>query len=120
MKKSTLKEMITECVNEVLIEGVDMQSLMDLQKLLNNPPVKWAQKNYPGGIEAYKKMLRMKIERVKKQNKQLDESTPPGFPAGLKKKLLRKYSSKPTKAYQTMWALHNKHGEKLEEMWGGW
>lgn len=48
----------------------------------------------------------------------ISESTPPNFPADLKKKIFKQYGKSP-KAYATMWALHKKHGEKLSEMWIG-
>lgn len=46
---------------------------------------------------------------------QLDEKTPPGFPKPLYKKLKHQYKAEPEKAYATMWKLHKKYGDKLEE-----
>lgn len=45
----------------------------------------------------------------------VNESAPPGFPKPLYHKLKKKYKGSPEKAYATMWKIHNKYGDKLEE-----
>ena len=45
----------------------------------------------------------------------LQEKAPPGFPTKLHDKLLNQYKDNPSKAYATMWKLHKKYGDKLEE-----
>jgi hypothetical protein len=53
----------------------------------------------------------------------LQEGTPPDFPAALKKKLLSRYKDVPQKAYATMWKMHNSKNEgnqRVCEMWAAW
>jgi len=53
----------------------------------------------------------------------LQEGTPPNFPAALKKKLLSKYKDVPQKAYATMWKMHNSKNEgnqRVCEMWAAY
>ena len=46
----------------------------------------------------------------------LSETVPPNFPKDLRDKLIKQYGNS-EKAYATMWSLHNKHGDSLEEAW---
>ena len=73
MKKTQLKNLIKECIREEIGNGIQTfkvddtendLNIRDLQDKLNNPPVEWAEKNYPGGISAYKKMIHDKIRRM--------------------------------------------------------
>lgn len=52
-----------------------------------------------------------------KPDDQITESIPPGFPKKVSDKILSQYKGSPNKAYATMWKLHNKHGNRLEESW---
>lgn len=45
----------------------------------------------------------------------MNEGTPPGFPKDIKAKIIKQYGETP-KAYATMWTLHKKLKNKLEEM----
>jgi virulence-associated protein VapD len=50
-----------------------------------------------------------------KTSKKINESTPPGFPASLKKKLLKQYSDDTGRAYATMWKIHDQQKEGIEK-----
>ena len=53
----------------------------------------------------------------------IQEGTPPDFPATLKKKLLSRYKDVPQKAYATMWKMHNAKNEgnqRVCEMWASY
>jgi len=46
----------------------------------------------------------------------MTEVMPPGFPKKLYHQLNNRYKTDTSKAYATMWKLHNKYGDKLNEM----
>lgn len=119
INKDGLKKLIKECVHCCITESSsNVTNAIHLKRLYNNPDKNFAIRNY-GSVEKYRKMLKSKLAKMShlKPQKNLKESTPPGFPLGLKKKILRHYKNSPEKAYATMNKLHSKYGNKLEEMW---
>jgi hypothetical protein len=53
---------------------------------------------------------------ISRRGKDMDESAPPNFPLDLEKKLLAQYKNDPSRAYATMWTLHNKQKPKTESL----
>ena len=53
---------------------------------------------------------------ISRVGKDMDESAPPNFPLDLEKKLLAQYKNDPSRAYATMWTLHNKQKPKTESL----
>ena len=53
---------------------------------------------------------------ISRGGKDMDESAPPNFPMDLEKKLLAQYKNDPSRAYATMWTLHNKQKPKTESL----
>jgi hypothetical protein len=56
----------------------------------------------------------MKI--ISRRGEDMDESAPPNFPMDLEKKLLAQYKDDPSRAYATMWTIHNKQKPKKESI----
>lgn len=56
----------------------------------------------------------MKI--ISRNGEDMDESAPPNFPMDLEKKLLAQYKDDPSRAYATMWTIHNKQKSKKESI----
>lgn len=74
-------------------------------------------------ISSLKQVIREAIDEVVAELNQTNESAPPNFPSALEKKLLKQYSDNPSKAYATMWTIHNKKNEgnqRVCEMWTAW
>jgi hypothetical protein len=75
-------------------------------------PVNWSKEEaiqYSDG--SFGTMYKNRLTPVDNMN----EATPPNFPTILKNKIRQKYGNHP-EAYATMWKIHNKYGNKLEEI----
>jgi len=93
-------------LKEILIEGY-LDEMCYIERLLKSPNSK--EVRLKGGLDRLSKKLRYIKNR-------LLEVRPPRFPETLYRKIIRRYRD-PIKAYKVMWSLHNKHRDKLDEMW---
>jgi len=53
---------------------------------------------------------------ISRIGKDMDESAPPNFPIDIEKKLLAQYKNDTSRAYATMWNMHNKQKPKTESL----
>jgi hypothetical protein len=53
---------------------------------------------------------------ISRVGKDMDESAPPNFPIDIEKKLLAQYKNDTSRAYATMWNMHNKQKPKTESL----
>ena len=108
-----------KAAEELDIKKLDIE---DLERLIANPDPRMV-KMYVNNKIGYVDMLKNKLAKLKSVGSldeiNINESTPPGFPVKFAAKLLKRYKHSPSKAYATMWKLHKKFGNKLEEMWSG-
>ena len=134
MKRSELKQIIRESVQEVMEEfsplGVaeaKVESFKQhlINKLSQMPKYK---NNYKGMMAAVDKMIaawqggdkRIAEMWTAYEAKSLNETTPPNFPKALHDKLLKQYKGEEEKAYATMWKIFyekEKGHKKVNEMW---
>lgn len=56
-----------------------------------------------------------RVDAEPKMESAVLEKAPPGFDADLEKKLLKQYADNPERAYATMWTIHNKKNESVNE-----
>lgn len=60
-------------------------------------------------------MLKRVDAEPKMEESAMMEKAPPGFDPDLEKKLLKQYADNPERAYATMWTIHNKKNESVNE-----
>ena len=56
-----------------------------------------------------------RVDAEPKMESAVLEKAPPGFDPDLEKKLLKQYADNPERAYATMWTIHNKKNESVNE-----
>jgi hypothetical protein len=56
-----------------------------------------------------------RVDAEPKMESAVLEKAPPGFDQDLEKKLLKQYADNPERAYATMWTIHNKKNESVNE-----
>jgi hypothetical protein len=138
IKKSTLRELIKECVRESLNELTEkkdkwIQKAVDpehkgfctpMTKATCTPRRKALAKRFKKGLENESQggmSIQKDYEDENSRMSKMQEVAPPGFGPGkvhsdIYNKVKKQYGTDSPKAYATMWAIHNKMTEVAEGM----
>jgi hypothetical protein len=94
-----------EAEEEQLREAIKREVRSILKEMIKEGAEQFKVRDGASQVEQPGQVMRA---RVNQYDSTVNEVAPPGFPQDLEKKLKKQYGSDSSKAYKTMWALHNK------------